>query len=142
VYYSNTEDLDTYYMGFIEYLPAGTERELFTGEVECSRTDAVCEILERKGTELTAYCQTAETTEIIFPMVNYSYYKVTDEKQQQYKVEASDNQLLQVQIPAGFDGTLSVSFVQPWYWVAAEWISLLGAVCILVILLRGKHKGQ
>jgi hypothetical protein len=142
VYYSNTEDLDTYDMGFIEYLPAGTERELFTGEVECSRTDAVCEILERKGTELTAYCQTAETTEIIFPMVNYSYYKVTDEKQQQYKVEASDNQLLQVQIPAGFDGTLSVSFVQPWYWVAAEWISLLGAVCILVILLRGKHKGQ
>ena len=60
------------------------------------------------------------------PLVNYKGYAAYDrDTGETFKIIDSANHTLQVQIPAGYSGTLKVEFREPWYWRTAEVVSLI-----------------
>ncbi len=73
------------------------------------------------------------------PIFSYTNYQardtVTDER---YAITTGENNRLVVTVPAGYQGTVAVAYVAPWYWHLAEGVTLLcwGLVAVLWIKQR------
>lgn len=52
-----------------------------------------------------------------------------------------DGKMIRVEIPAGYTGTVRVRFAEPWFWRAAEAVSLLTLAGVAVYCLR-RPKGS
>lgn len=131
---ANLESCD---LGAGEYLPAGTEKEDFGG----ART------FETEGTELTESslnglqatftCQSADGGAVIVPTLYYPYYQAVDGNGTSLTVSQDpESKMIRVEIPAGYTGTVQVYFAEPWFWRAAEAVSLLALAGVVVICLR------
>ena len=123
--YTERAELDTYDMGFIEYLPYGVDRDAFSHRLEYTGSTQA-RISQRRGTNMTVSCYTEEGTTLTFPLIHYIGYQVRDEQGKVYPIIDSDQRLIQVVIDGRFDGNLYVTFRQPWFWIAAECISAAG----------------
>jgi len=65
------------------------------------------------------------------PLLFYKGYQARDTNSgESLMITQGENGKVRVTLPAGYAGAFSVSFVSPWYWRAAEIISLL---CVLVL---------
>ena len=58
-------------------------------------------------------------------IANKGYAAYDRDTGETFKIIDSANHTLQVQIPAGYSGTLKVEFREPWYWRTAEVVSLI-----------------
>jgi len=47
---------------------------------------------------------------------------------------------MRLSIPAGYEGNVTVDFVQPWYWRAAQIISLLSWIGLAAYAIRRKKE--
>ena len=106
VYYADTEELDTWDMGMIEYLRYKTKREELSGEtVKWENGDG------------------SVTVEL--PVISYPGYHVVDSDGNEYNIRDGENNVIQFTLPADFEGTVRLYFWEPWYWRAAELTSLV-----------------
>ena len=139
VNYVSREDLNTYDMGFVEYLPYGTDREAFSHQLEYS-AGVQAKMISRKGTSMTIACHTDDAASTLsFPVIHYIGYQVRDEQGKVYQLERSENNLVQISPENNYDGKLYLEYKQPWYWGVAEGISLIGLVGTLWVLKRIKE---
>ena len=133
--------LDSCDAGAGEYLPAGTEKTDFGGP----RT------LEGEGVELTGgslnglqasfTCSSEDGGAVIVPILHYPYYYAVDEAGTRLTVtQDPQSKMLRVEIPAGYSGRVEVGFAEPWFWRAAEAVSLLtlAGVVLLCLCRRGR----
>lgn len=98
---------------------------------------------ERKGTQIQVACQAGENAKVIFPLFAYKYYQCTDiQTGERLPVMRGSNNRIEVELPNNYQGTLKVCFVEPWYWRAAEIVSLLTLIWMIVYLWRGKENSK
>lgn len=108
------------------------EKRYITGKIESDNIQETS-ILWRKGTEMHLYCKTADTEgSIEVPIFNYKGYHVYDENGREFDIYNGQNFVIGFKVPANFDGEITVQFIEPWYWRAAEVISLTSMLILIV----------
>lgn len=140
VYY-DTANIGTWAVMGEEYLRSGTHIENLDGKLHIDGGAEYAEFLTRKGCDLDVSCKTgAEEGTVIFPVLNYKGYQVTDDQGNSYEISDSEENLICVTLPAGFEGTLFVRFEEPGYWTASFAVSVIAAGGAAVIGLLWKRK--
>ncbi len=159
-YFKEAEDLDTFDMGFIEYLRADTVREDFTNTIDVTYKDGetgdvVTQRYDvnkgtpnhrtyRNGYETKYEIIAPKDSNVTFPIVNYKGYKAFDKDNDSLDIEDGDNDLLSIDFDDGYEGEIYITFEQPTIWIVAEIISLIGIVLLISILIiitkRGRKK--
>ena len=142
-------EINSYSVGWGEYIRAGVLRdedveetlrklpqELLTEEME------EAEIVERRGSDMRLYCRTLgeidEGGVVSIPMFYYKGYHVTDDEGNEYPLEDGDLKQITFSVPPGFEGYFNIEYREPWYWRAAEVVSLVSAIGLAAYLIRRK----
>ncbi len=114
-------------MGRAEYLPAVTDMDCLTKNVEYDESLQVDDIKREYLTfDVSVTNPTKQEQDILLPVVYYSGYRSFDvESKEALKTAQGDNGRVAVTVPANYSGTLHMAFHEPWYWRAAELVSLL-----------------
>jgi hypothetical protein len=126
-------NLYDYGVGNGEYLPVATEVQELTKEVQYS-DGLECNAVARKylSFDVEVDNPTGQEQELLLPLLYYTGYKGYDsQSKEKMTVMSGDNGRVAVIIPSGYQGTLHVAFYEPWYWRAAEIISLL-TLCFII----------
>lgn len=108
-----------------EYLFQGTEPKATQNSQEVSGPNVTVTEVEREGNRITATCSASSDTYLEFPMFAYDYYRCIDiQTGTEFSVTRGENFKIRVELPQNYQGILMVFFKEPWYWRAAELISL------------------
>jgi len=157
IHINSPEELDDRYILDGEYLPAGVNAQELTVSYEAGPgVDIILPGGVDSGTESEAGAEagsgadagtygfygantgTAESY-VDLPLLYYKGYRaVTSNHPGVLQTDRGDNGRVRVILPAGFTGNVMVSFVSPWYWRAAEGISLLGIFSAAIYLIYPK----
>ena len=133
----------TYYVSGGEYLPSDVElsdeafqsREPFGDGIQISDWKKGC-------LEVQVTCENTEEKENLLnvPLLLYRGYEAYDtETGEQFAMTRTDSGMTAIVLPAGYVGTLEMRFREPWYWRAAEVLSLL-ALAGIVLCVRYERK--
>lgn len=134
--------LDSCDAGAGEYLPAGTEKTDFGGVRTFETEGAELTESSLNGLQAAFTCQSEDGGAVIVPILYYPYYQAVDGTGAQLTVTRDpDGKMIRVEIPAGYTGTVRVRFAEPWFWRAAEAVSLLTLAGVAVYCLR-RPKGS
>lgn len=93
-------------------------------------------VIERKGTNMIISANSRDGGTVSFPLTNYKGYSIRDEYGERHNVFDDKNCKVACDVPSGYNGNLTVSFEEPWYWRLAEIISLASFVALAIICLR------
>lgn len=63
---------------------------------------------------------------------------MTDDEGNEYPIEDGDLKQITFSVPPGFEGYLNIEYREPWYWRAAEVVSLVSAIGLAAYLIRRK----
>ncbi len=97
-------------------------------------------VIKEKGTNMDISCQNnSQPDTIIFPYFNYKGYVINDDNNNYFEIIDGENGLININIPANYDGNISLRFKSPWYWRLSEIISL---IFITYCLCTWKNKKQ
>ena len=116
-----------------EYVPEGTDLSALDKTLSYDDSAIQVENVENRYLTYRADVRNPGQTEqtISFPMLYYAGYQCEDlESKKSLKTYAGENNSVTVEVPAGYSGTLRVSFEEYWYWRAAEICSLITFVVI------------
>jgi hypothetical protein len=139
----NEEGMGFGYISGAEYLIEGTDENLLTF------ADAVC----GEGVEITEYtvkslgadieCTNFSDTDsyIDAPLLLYKGYGAEDaDTGETLTISAGDNNVVRIQIPAGFSGHVKVRFTSPFYWRISEIISAVSVIFFIYLLIKQKRQ--
>lgn len=134
------DEVDSYSVGFGEYLREGTNRLNFstsiTSEIFSERMEEAS-IVSRRGSSMTLRCVASDEEGFMWlPMFNYKGYHATDENGSEYPIYDGDDNRIELKLPVGFDGHILVAYKEPWYWRVAELISLASVLGVWMISRR------
>lgn len=102
-----------------------------------NETELVIESFEKTDSVVTMVCEnlSPEERKIQVPFLDYKGYRATDkETGEQLSMVSDEQHVLSVVLPGNFRGEVEVAFHQPWYWRAAEILSL---AVLLALVFRG-----
>ena len=136
----DTYELNSMAMYSYDYLPAGTDPSLIRyGTVY---TGDNLEIITYNKIGTTIYCQVRadSDTYLEVPLNYYRHYVCQDFiTKTEYAVSPGTNNMVRVTLPAGYEGTIKISFREPLLWRLCEFVSLLTlAVAIEVLVHRSE----
>ena len=115
-----------------EYLLTGTDTYQTGLEHDVVGENVQLGVPERKGTQIQVFCQAEENARVTFPLFAYKYYQCMDiQTGEKFSIMRGGNNRIQVELPDNYQGTLKVCFVEPWYWRAAEIVSLFTLIWII-----------
>ena len=86
-----------------------------------------------------------EDQDFTVPLIAYPYVVSIDKTNNRYlNTDIDDNNAqLKVTIPSNFNGEIESKFIKPWYWTASEFISFLGVIFIVGMIIFDKnHKSK
>ncbi|MBQ2804090.1 MAG: hypothetical protein IJF07_09365, partial [Lachnospiraceae bacterium] len=135
------ECLGSGYVAGGEYLPYGSDPELFVQRDPVTEGDVVVNDYEKDGLHIKISCsnQGAGEGAMELGLLYYKGYQAKDmETKEAFPVYMGNNCVVGVTIPANYQGTIEVEFVSPWYWRVAELISVVvfAAFCVDYVLRR------
>lgn len=133
-FYDKTS-LNTYTNHVNEYLYENTDPSRLSKAVTYAEEPNI-QVESSSQEYLTLTIQCKNTGEhgghIITPLLYYPYYYAQDmESGAKFPVSIGANNLLQFELPAGFQGAVKVFYQEPWLWRFAETVSLLSLVGIV-----------
>ncbi|MCR4798229.1 MAG: hypothetical protein K5853_07245 [Lachnospiraceae bacterium] len=139
-HFAKTEDLDTYDMGFIEYLRPDAVREEFTHRIEVVSGDAEVGETFRQGTAAD-YEVSARTDAVVeLPILHYKYYALRDDEGRVYELKDGANDVIAFKVPAGFRGDLHLRYEEPLLWHVAEVVSLFTFLALCTLCLQKRKE--
>lgn len=129
------------YLSGREYLPLGTDESLLkAGRVITSEGLSYRDFKkDHAGTRL--YCENNAAADgyVELPLLYYRGYRAVDtDTGEQFAVSDGENHVVRVEVPGGYRGTVYTSFVSPWYWRAAEAVTLIAWCWFLVCCFKGR----
>jgi len=123
-YIYNTNELDIGEQTTAEYLRYETELSNLPYKVVGQKV--IIKDVVRDGLSLTLRCKTEEDGGTVsVPILNYKGYCVRDEFGTEYCIFDGINNEISFELPAYYEGVISVTFEPFWYWRIAWWISVL-----------------
>lgn len=147
-YYNNARIIDYYgtcelstdrVMGG-EYLRPGTNintrinRIITVGSVKAENT-------VQSGTSTDVSVKADQGGKLIFPVYNYPGYSIKDETGKEFDISDGINNVIVVDIPKNYEGSLKLRFIEPKSWRIAELISVVSAAAALIILKKDRRTG-
>ncbi len=72
------------------------------------------------------------------PLFHYKGYHLTDDSGQEYPISDGYAGQIQFSVPPEFDGYINIEYRVPWYWRAAEAVSLVSAFGLAAAVFRRK----
>lgn len=137
-------DLDTMSMYSYEYLPSATDPDKIVNNQILTNNIASWDSYLKKG--LTIQCLVEQGNHegyIDFPLNYYPYYTCKAiSSGENLSVSSGSNGMLRVTFPAGFRDTVQITFREPWFWRAAEMISLISFVCCCAALFLSNSRNS
>ncbi len=130
-YLYNEEGMGFGYISGAEYLIYGTDTEKLTFSHPKADENITITDYEKKGlmVSLSAINAGEEDGEILLPVLMYKGYEVTSGDG--VTLSDGENHLISLNIPAGFEGSVTVNFTEPVYWRLAEILTLITyAFCV------------
>lgn len=114
-----------------EYLPIGADEEVLAASTEPTASGVTITSWTQADlkAQVTAASETGGTVTV--PILCYPYYQAQDETGAALAVAPDPvTQQVCVTLPAGYAGTFTVSFREPWHWRAAEAVSLVSLAAL------------
>ena len=144
-FYSDETSVSSYDTMQGEFLPAGTNRDIFPNDSPVPGADLeIYDYIKEDGV-ITVSCKNHSGQENCAD-VSFLYYRgyqaVDQASGERLNVTGSGENKVRVMIPAGYEGTFRVRFVSPWYWRACEAVSaaaLVGIAAAYCIKRKGRH---
>lgn len=125
-----------------EYTYVGTEKTaLKPGDIRVGGAEGAYSVLEmtKRGTNLTAVIEMDGGAYIEFPLLYYPGYQATVNGIPCKVARGTNNMLRVYGTASGQTATVDISFKPPMTWVAAQSVSLLGLLLLLLSLRRMKR---
>ncbi len=133
--YRTEGELDSTYMGGMEYLPADTDPDIFDELFEVVYAGKGVEILSavrEKDKVIFECCNGNENSVADVSLLFYRHYHAFDMNTlDELSVSMNENKCISVAIPENYKGTVCVEFREPLSWRISEIVTL---VCTLMIL--------
>ena len=129
------------YISGEEYLIYGTDSDkLSFAKPEAGENIQITDYT-KKGLKTTFYCQNAgeEQERITLPVLLYKGYEAIGESGERLEIADDGRHLLQVCVPGAYRGQLTVRYTEPWYWRAAEVITLFTIVGMSCWMIRKRR---
>lgn len=133
-YLYNEEGMGSGYISGAEYLPYGADAARFIPRKPQMCGGVKLEQYEKDGLTVDVTCSASgmESGEVELPLLYYKGYRAWDmDTGERFDVQAGENFCVKVLLPAGYSGTVRTTFVSPFYWRAAEGVSLLSFILII-----------
>lgn len=140
------QEMNTYVKSGNEYLPVNTVPEELKESNLVVEEGLVISEYEKKGTTAQFYCtNTTEIDKIMeIPLLYYRGYEAVLKNEQGSKkieVYSGTNNSARMVIEPKTEGTITVSYKEPFYWRLSELVSALTvAGCILIPLIKKKNE--
>lgn len=140
----NVGGMGTGYISSGEYLPVGTDTSRLTYRAPSTGEGVEIHGYEKKYLTVSTGCTNHSQVEgyIDMPILYYEGYRAWSGAGKRLEVCAGENNAVRVLVPGGYEGTISVRFVSPWYWRMAEVISVVVLVGLLGQAIMLKRKGM
>ena len=96
---------------------------------------------EKRGLRAVFYCENSaeEPGTVTLPILLYKGYEALGDGGQRLEITDDGSHLLGVSIPAGYSGQVTVRFTEPWYWRAAEGITLAVVLAAVAGIVRKRR---
>lgn len=124
----NSEGMGTGYISGAEYLPYGADATKFSHRDPLTEDGLVLESYEKKGLTIDFDCTNTGDSEALvrMPLLYYKGYVTYDvSTRETFETFADEDFFVTTVVPAGYSGHLRTCFRSPWYWRAAEAVSVL-----------------
>ena len=130
----DTIQLNDTYMA-VEYNMLGTD--ILQTSPDILKSDSISALdVTRKGTNFTLSVTNSGTTGFIeLPVFAYKGYLARSGRDR-LNISSGFNNRLRIVIPAGYSGQINSCFAEPWYWRAAEIISLFTLIFVVTGFVR------
>lgn len=129
----NRESMGFGYISGEEYLIYGTDSSALSfANPETDEGIGISEY-EKKGLRAIFFCENSSDTQgtVKLPVLLYKGYNASGDGGESLEITDDGSHLLGVSIPAGYSGRITVKFTEPWYWRAAELITLAVVVAFV-----------
>lgn len=139
----NGEGMGTGNISGAEYLPYGADATQYLHRDPIANGEVLVTDYEKEGLVVEMYCENmgTETATVTLPLLHYKGYQALDVTSgEELAVVDGENFCVAVELPAGYEGAVHVSFVQPWYWRVSEVASAVFFVALCVDGYRRKRK--
>lgn len=140
-YYSENE-IGTFHIGVGEYLLKGTDSARLNEALVQTEGQVEIKDFYRTSQEAVLSCVNAadEPAAVMVPIINYRNYEAVDAWTcEEFLIETGENGQIKIQIPAGYQGDIRIYYRVPLLWRAAELISLL---CLIVLVMGAVRKTE
>lgn len=129
----NRESMGFGYISGEEYLIYGTDSSALSFAKPKADEGIGISEYEKKGLRATFFCENSSDTQgtVKLPILLYKGYQASGDGGESLEITDDGSHLLWVSIPAGYSGRITVKFTEPWYWRAAELITLTVVVAFV-----------
>lgn len=129
----NRESMGFGYISGEEYLIYGTDSSALSFAKPKADEGIGISEYEKKGLRATFFCENSSDTQgtVKLPILLYKGYQASGDGGEPLEITDDRSHLLGVSIPAGYSDRITVKFTEPWYWRAAELITLTVVVAFV-----------
>lgn len=131
--YYSAAALDSDNISGEEYLPADADGAVIAASRTPRAFQAEVTDWSRRGVQVTAQVTVSQTADgtVTVPLLYYPYYTACDDAGHPLGVDSDpDTWQVRVAVPSGYSGGITVRFSPPWFWHAAEAVSLLSLLAL------------
>ena len=124
-----------------EYLPQKSNVEDYVGQLTFDASQIMVEDWQRtgKGIRVKLFNLTDDVAEVEIPLLFYRGYRAEGEEGIRIDLNIGTSGRIRMEVPGAYKGSITIRFVEPWYWRVCEAVSLF--FLLWIILVAGKKAG-
>lgn len=133
------------YLSGREYLPLGTDESLLKAGRVITSEGVSYRDFKKDYAATETYCENSSAADgyMELPLLYYRGYQARDTQTgEMFAVSDGENHVVRVEVPGGYRGVIRTSFVSPWYWRAAEIVTLIAWCLFFTCCLKGLKTGE
>ena len=141
--YYNEQDIGLSQIGAEEYMPSRAYSDAIEEREAVADEGVLLDAYERYGDIYTVqvYNSNAVSRQVRFPVLYYKDYRVINSiTGENFPITESGKGTIEVEIPGGFEGKLTLRFVPPIRWRVAEAVSVLSFLAMCIYSLRENRR--
>ncbi len=125
-----------------EYLPSETDQGLLNEYEPFLTQNLTMSEYEKNYTNVRFHIREGKNIpgKVRVPLLAYRGYEAIDESGNHLELGKDENAVLEVMIPANYEGTVLIRYAGIWYWHVAEIISLCSILIFLVLAIKSRKR--